>query len=79
MDLDLVSSPEIITDPAHALDCAVAEFVHYPKMLSHCEADDLLAVSALINVGHLVNSPNKVIGFQDRAAQLKLWKHQFGM
>jgi len=77
--LNLVSSPELINDPAHALDCGVAEFVHYPHMLSYCEADNLLAVSALINVGHLVNSPNKVIGYDDRAAQLKLWKHRYGI
>jgi putative chitinase len=77
--LHLVSSPEVINDPAHALDCGVAEFVNYPQMLSHCEADDLVAVSSLINVGELVNNPNEVIGYEDRAAQLKLWKHQYGI
>jgi putative chitinase len=79
MDLDLVSSPELVIDPIHAVDCGVAEFVHYPHMLAHCEANNLLAVSALINRGHLVDSPNEVIGFDDRAAQFKLWKHQYGM
>lgn len=77
--LDSVNSPELVIDPTHALECGVAEFVHYPQMLAHCEADDLLAVSALINVGHLVSNPNKVIGYQDRAAQLRLWKHQYGI
>jgi len=48
-------------------------------MLSHCEADNLLAVSSLINVGEVVNNPDTVIGYEDRAAQLKLWKHQYGM
>jgi len=76
---DLVSSPELVTDPTHALECGVAEFVHYPQMLAHCEADDLLAVSSLINVGHLVSDPNKVIGYKDREAQLKLWKHRYGI
>ena len=79
VDLDLVSSPELIIDPTHALECGVAEFVHYPKMLSHCEADNLLAVSSLINLGHVVNSPDSVIGFDDRKAQLRLWKHQYGI
>jgi len=79
VDLDLVGSPELIIDPNHVLECGVAEFVHYPQMLSHCEADDLLAVSSLINLGHVVNNPNKVIGFDDRKAQLKLWKHQYGI
>ena len=77
--LQLVSSPEAINDPTHALHCGVAEFVHYPHMLSHCEADNLLAVSSLINVGEVVNNPDTVIGYEDRAAQLKLWKHQYGM
>lgn len=77
--LDLVASPELVTDPTHALECGVAEFVNYPNMLAHCEADDLLAVSSLINVGHLVTDPKKVIGYADRQAQLKLWKHQYGI
>jgi putative chitinase len=77
--LDLVNSPELVTDPTHAFDCGVAEFVNYPNMLAHCEADDLLAVSSLINVGHIVTDPHKVIGYQDRVAQLKLWKHQYGI
>jgi len=76
--LDLVNSPELINDPLHAFECAVAEFVHYPRMLAYCEADNLLAVSSLINVGHLVTDPNNVNGYQDRAAQLVLWKHQYG-
>lgn len=76
--LNLVESPELVTVPAHAFECAVAEFVNYPNMLAHCEQDDLLAVSALINVGHLVKDPDQVVGYQDRAAQLRLWKHQFG-
>lgn len=76
--LNLVASPELVTEPAHAFECAVAEFVHYPRMLGHCEEDNLLAVSSLINLGHLVNDKDQVIGYQDRAAQLSLWKHQFG-
>jgi putative chitinase len=77
--LDLVNSPELVTDPTHALECGVTEFVHYPKMLAHCEADNLLAVSSLINLGHLVDDPSEVIGYQERAAQLKLWKHRYGI
>jgi putative chitinase len=76
--LDLVNQPDLITDPAQAFTCAVAEFVHYPDMLKHCEQDDLLAVSALINVGHLVADSSKIKGYADRQAQLTLWKHQYG-
>jgi putative chitinase len=76
--LDLVNSPVLINDPAHAFECAVAEFVHYPNMLAHCEADDLLAVSSLINVGHIVSNPSSVVGYHERAQQLALWKIQYG-
>jgi putative chitinase len=77
--LDLVNKPELVNDPAYAFVCAVAEFVHYPNMLSRCENDDLLAVSSLINVGKLVNNPNSVVGYPDRAVQLTLWKNQYGI
>ncbi len=80
--LDLLNSPQLINDPSHALECAVAEFVNYKadeEMLTYCEHDDLLAVSALINVGHLVDDEDDVIGYQDRAAQLKLWKQRYGI
>lgn len=76
--LDLLNSPDLVSDPNHAFDCAVAEFVHYPGMLGYCERDDLLSVSALINVGHLVSDPAKINGYADRTAQLALWKHQYG-
>jgi len=76
--LDLTNSPDLVNDPAHAFECAVAEFVNYPGMLGYCETDNLLAVSALINVGHLVTDPSAIVGYSDRAAQLRLWKHQYG-
>jgi putative chitinase len=76
--LDLLNSPDLVSDPEHAFDCAVTEFVNYPGMLGHCERDDLLSVSALINIGHLVNDPAKVNGYAERTAQLALWKHQYG-
>lgn len=77
--LDLVNSPQLVSDPAHALECGVAEFVHYPNMLAHCESDNLLAVSSLINVGHIVKNSMSVIGYQDREAQLRLWKRLYGL
>lgn len=77
--LDLVASPELVNDPVHAFGCAVAEFVNYPGMLKYCMEDNLLAVSALINCGHLVSNSASVIGYADRQAQLALWKHQYGL
>jgi len=77
--LDLVAHPELLVDPNHAFDCAVAEFTGYPHVLAYCESDNLLAVSSLINLGHLTSNPNHVIGYQERAAQLRVWKQQFGI
>jgi len=77
--LDLVKSPELVNDSTHALECAVAEFVNYPGMLKYCSQDNLLAVSSLINVGHVVNNPSQVVGYKQRAAQLALWKKQYGL
>ena len=77
--LDLLAHPELLVDPAHAFECAVAEFTGYPHMLAYCEADNLLAVSSLINLGHLTSNPNRVIGYAQREAQLRLWKQQYGL
>jgi putative chitinase len=76
--LDLIANPERVNEPANAFRCAVAEFVSYPGMLGHCAHDNLLAVSSLINVGHLVTNPDSVKGYADRVGQLNLWKHQYG-
>jgi putative chitinase len=77
--VDLVAHPELLIDPDQAFGCAVAEFTGYPHMLAYCEADNLLAVSSLINLGHLASNPNQVIGYEDRTTQLRLWKQQFGL
>lgn len=76
--LNLVAHPELVIAPANAFRCAVAEFVNYPGMLGWCEKDDLLSVSALINLGHRVSDPGSVKGYPDRAGQLAIWKQQYG-
>jgi putative chitinase len=77
--VDLIAHPELLVDPDHAFVFAAAEFTGYPHMLAYCEADNLLAVSSLINLGHLASDPNQVIGYTDRAAQLLRWKQQYGL
>ncbi len=74
--LDLVNQPELVNDLEYAFICSVAEFANYPDMLDYCMADNLLAVSSLINLGHVVLDPSKIIGYHDREAWLRLWKHQ---
>jgi putative chitinase len=76
--LDLVAHPELLVDPDHAFTCAVAEFTSYPNILTYCASDNVLAVSSLINMGHLSGNPSDVVGYADRVAQLRLWKQQYG-
>jgi putative chitinase len=77
--LDLVAHPEMLIDPQHAFECAVAEFVSYPHMLMYCEAGDIAAISSLINLGHVSHDTAHIIGYQQRQAQTALWKHQLGV
>ena len=68
--LDVLNHPDLVNDPAHAFDCAVAEFVHYPGMLAACDADNILKVTRLINGG--------TIGLGQREMWLSRWKAQLG-
>lgn len=70
--LDLVNNPDLAFDPAHALDVALTEFVA-SGCLPYCDADNVVAVSSLINVGHLV-SASAIVGLDERKAWLAKWK-----
>src|SRR5512139_66418 len=72
--LDLLHHPEYLSDPKHALECGVGCFV-WNGCLPHAEKDDLLGVSAMLNVGHLVADPKKVVGFAQRKEWLAKWLH----
>jgi putative chitinase len=49
--LDLVAHPELVTSPEHMLECAAALFVHYPGILSYCDAGAWAHVWALVGAG----------------------------
>ena len=76
--LDLVGDPEVVNEPDHALACGVVDMVMC-GCLPHMTGDDLLGVSSLLNVGHLVSDPSQVVGFSARAAALQLWKFALGV
>ena len=76
--LDLEGNPELVNEPDSALECGVADMVMC-GCLPHMTDDDLLGVSSLLNVGHLVSDPSKVVGFNERAAALRLWKFALGV
>jgi len=81
--LPLDTTPDLIVDPAHALECAVNEFVSYSgngkSMIDYCNDDNLVAVSSLINLGHITQNPAAIEGYDSRLHWLEKWKQQFGI
>jgi putative chitinase len=76
--LDLVNNPNLATDPANVLLIAATEFVK-SGCLPDCDQDNLVRVSARINVGNANASAQKINGLADRQAQLAVWKQVFGV
>jgi putative chitinase len=66
--IDLIAHPEYASDPRYALECGVADFV-ICGCLPYAQKDDLLGVSSMLNVGHYVSDPAKVVGYNER----KIW------
>jgi putative chitinase len=76
--LDLVKHPELIRDPAHALDCGVGDFIMC-GCLPWALKDDLIGVSSMLNVGHYTNNTRAINGYAMRERWLSLWKHAMGI
>ncbi len=76
--LDLINHPELIIAPATALECGVADFV-LCGCLPYALKDDLIGVSAMLNVGHYVSNPAQINGFSMRKNWLIVWKHALGL
>jgi putative chitinase len=67
--LDLVNHPELLIDPAHFLECGVANFV-LCGCLPFAKADDLLNVTKRLNGG--------TVGLDQRWQWLAKWKAELG-
>jgi putative chitinase len=76
--LNLVNNPDLAAAPANFLLIAATEFVKL-GCLAECDRDDVVQVSARINLGHPTTSPNKINGLDERRKQLKIWKQEFGV
>jgi putative chitinase len=76
--LDVISHPELLISPATALECGVADFVMC-GCLPYAQRDNLIGVSSMLNVGHLVSDPSKINGYSMRKNWLSLWKHAMGV
>lgn len=71
--IDLVANPGALVAPETALLCAAGDFVCVCKCLPYADQDDLLQVSALVNVGHVVDSPAAIVGWDSRQAWYQRW------
>jgi putative chitinase len=76
--LDLVNNPDLALAPNNVLLVSATEFVKL-GCLAECDRDNVVQVSARINLGHPTNSPGKINGLAERKRQLGIWKQQFGV
>ncbi|MCU1237659.1 MAG: putative glycohydrolase [Candidatus Solibacter sp.] len=67
--LDLVNGPELVNDPANALECGVADFI-ICGCLPFAEADDVVGVTKHLNGG--------LTGLDERKGWLARWKTVLG-
>ncbi len=65
--LDLIDNPDLVSDPEHALECGIADFV-LCGCLPFAEKDDVNGVTHALNGGY--------IGLADRKAWLAKWKKE---
>lgn len=65
--LDLLNHPELLSDPQHALECGVADFI-ICGCLPHAIADDVNAVTKALNGGYT--------DLAQRKQWLRLWKRE---
>jgi len=76
--LPVYDKPEILLDPKFALEIGLADLTMC-GCLSYAKNDNLVGVSSMLNVGHLVTDPHKINGFGLRQQWLGLWKHAMGV
>jgi putative chitinase len=78
LTLDLVNNPDLVNAPQNVLLIAGTEFVKL-GCLPECDRDNVVQVSARINLGHPTNNPGAINGLDERRNQLRIWKQEFGV
>jgi putative chitinase len=76
--LDLVNNPDAVNAPQNVLLIAGTEFVK-SGCLPDCDEDNVVRVSARVNVGRPDANPGKINGLDERKKQLRVWKQEFGV
>jgi putative chitinase len=69
-DFDILANPGLIIDPAHTLECGVADWV-LCGCLPHAAKDDIVGETIALNGG--------TNGLPERQRQLALWKVELGV
>lgn len=77
LELDLLANPELVNDPRYFLECGAAEFVAC-GCLPWAKKDNLMQVSAVLNVGHTVEHTSSIIGYDMRLHWFSVWKSALG-
>jgi putative chitinase len=75
--IPVFDKPEVLLDPQFALEIGIADLT-ICGCLPYAVKDNLVAVSAMLNVGHLVPA-SKINGFTLRRQWLGIWKHAMGV
>jgi putative chitinase len=70
LDLDLLTSPDLVNDPAHFLECGAADFV-LCGCLPYAQEDDVIKVTKALNGG--------LTDLVERENWLARWKAAFGV
>jgi len=78
VELDLVNNPDLVNAPHNVLLIAGTVFVKH-GCLPECDRDNVVQVSARINLGHPLTTPQKINGLEERKKQLAIWQREFGL
>lgn len=68
--LPLIVYPELVTDPKNLLECSVAMFVQYPKILTYADDSDWPAVWSLVGNGYVRGTIVNLAAHQDAFVRL---------
>lgn len=77
-NLDLVNNPDQVNNAANVLLIAGTEFVKL-GCLAEADRDDVVQVSARVNLGHTTSNPASINGLAKRQQWLTKWKQEFGV
>lgn len=76
--LDLANNPDLAADPQNLLLIAGTIFEKL-GCLPECDREDVVRVSAGVNLGNPNGNPEKINGLDERQAQLRDWKQELGV